>query len=110
MKLTLQVRTAYSSHTITGQNKDNQWATKSTSQRDTTAVANSTITFFDARVSLVTQKVLLSPQVREVYGVMKQVRIYSQAFIEWFDKQLQSSEFYEDRVHTIREGIDQSSN
>lgn len=66
--------------------------------------------FLDARVALVTHKVLLSPQLREVYGLMKQVRIYSQVFIEWFDEQLKASDFYEDGVHTIREATGQSSN
>lgn len=66
--------------------------------------------FIDARVALVTHKVLLAPQIREVYGVMKQGRIYSQAFVRWFDEQLQASVFYEDRIHTIRESTDQSSN
>lgn len=58
--------------------------------------------FLDARVALISQKVLMSPQVREVYELMKQVRIYSRPFVDWLDVELRSSEFYEHKLHSVR--------
>ena len=56
--------------------------------------------FLDARVA--SQKILLSPQLREVYELMKQARIYSRPFVEWLDDELRSSEFYDDKLQPIR--------
>ncbi len=58
--------------------------------------------FLDPRIALISQKILLSPQLREVYELMKQVRIYSRPFVEWLDDELRSSEFYDDKLHSIR--------
>ncbi len=58
--------------------------------------------FLDPRVALISHKILLSPQLREVYELMKQVLIYSRPFVEWLDDELRSSEFYDDKLHSIR--------
>jgi hypothetical protein len=51
--------------------------------------------FLNARVALIQSKILWSPQLREVYALMKQVGIYSKPFIEWLDIKLRESEWYE---------------
>ena len=51
--------------------------------------------FLDGRVALAEGKILWSPQLKAVYGSMKQEEIYTKAFTDWLDKKLEASEWYQ---------------
>jgi hypothetical protein len=55
-----------------------------------------------ARVSLTQHKLLLSPQVRQVYEGMKRSGIYTSSFVEWLEGELRKSELYEQPHQTKR--------
>ena len=50
--------------------------------------------FLEARVSMMRQKILLSPQLRRVYEEMVELRIYTQSFVDWLDIELKKSDLY----------------
>lgn len=52
--------------------------------------------FLNARVSLMAQKLLLSPQIRRSYEGMKLGGIFSKTFVQWLDGELEKSDFFTD--------------
>ena len=50
--------------------------------------------FIESRVALIGQKILLSKQLRQVYGSMKEEGIFSMSFIDWLDENLVNSHLY----------------
>lgn len=61
--------------------------------------------FLNARVSLVQQKILLSPQIRRSYEGMKVAEIFTQSFVEWLDGELKKSNLYgdSDRIKSLED-------
>ena len=51
--------------------------------------------FMESRVALIELKLLWSDQLRQVYGNMKEEGVFSRSFVDWLDKNLESSRWYE---------------
>ncbi|MBT5218871.1 MAG: hypothetical protein HOI35_10990 [Woeseia sp.] len=56
--------------------------------------------FLNARVALMQQKILLSPQIRNSYESMKIGGIFTRSFVEWLDVELKKSNLYDDPQRT----------